>query len=122
MVSFPTYDPNLLANHDTSERPSPRRCSTPSPEKPRLPRAYQERFFPGSTFKVVTATAGILHGGVTADEPVYPVTQRLHAARHHPPDPQLRRQHLRRRAASRSCACRATPPSPRWASTPAPTR
>ena len=45
-----------------------------SPEKPRLARSYQERFFPGSTFKVVTGTAGVLRGGVTADEPVYPVT------------------------------------------------
>ena len=79
MVSFPSYDPNLLADHDTDGRD--RRASgssTPTPSKPRLARSYQERFFPGSTFKVVTATAGILHGGVTADEPVVPGEQRVH--------------------------------------------
>jgi peptidoglycan glycosyltransferase len=41
-------------------------------DKPRLSRAYQDIFFPGSTFKVVTATAGIAEGGVTRDKPAYP--------------------------------------------------
>jgi peptidoglycan glycosyltransferase len=44
-----------------------------SPDKPRLSRAYQDRFFPGSTFKVVTATAGLTSGAVTVDNPSYPV-------------------------------------------------
>ena len=57
-----------------AKRPIAQALLDADPEKPRLARSYQERFFPGSTFKVVTATAGILHGGVTADEPVYPVT------------------------------------------------
>ena len=61
MVSFPSYDPNLLANHNTAGRRR-RACALldADPEKPRLARSYQERFFPGSTFKVVTGTAGIL--------------------------------------------------------------
>ena len=42
------------------------------PEKPRLVRAYQDRFFPGSTFKVVTAAAGLTSGTVTRDQPVFP--------------------------------------------------
>ena len=74
MVSFPSYDPNVLANHDTTQAAIAQELLDASPEKPRLSRAYQERFFPGSTFKVVTATAGILRGGVTADAPVYPVS------------------------------------------------
>ena len=74
MVSFPSYDPNVLANHNTAEATEFMRLLDANPEKPRLARSYQERFFPGSTFKVVTGTAGILRGGVTADEPVYPVT------------------------------------------------
>jgi len=74
MVSFPTYDPNQLADHDTEAAASVARLLDSDPNKPRLARAYQDRYFPGSTFKVVTATAGILDGGVTADEPVYPVT------------------------------------------------
>ena len=98
------------------------RCSTPTPDKPRLARTYQDRFFPGSTFKVVTATAGILYGGVTADEPVYPAEQRLHTRR--APRDRSGTSAARPAAArcSRSCGCPATPPSPRWASTPAPTR
>ena len=74
MVSFPSYDPNLLASHNTQAASDVMRLLDASPEKPRLSRSYQDRFFPGSTFKVVTATAGILHGGVTADKPVYPVS------------------------------------------------
>lgn len=72
LVSYPTYDPNLLANHDTAEAAAVQRLLDADPNKPRLARSYQDRYFPGSTFKVVTATAGILYGGVTADEPVYP--------------------------------------------------
>ena len=74
MVSYPTYDPNQLANHNTEEAAITQALLDADPEKPRLARSYQDRFFPGSTFKVVTGTAGIMHGGVTADEPRYPVT------------------------------------------------
>jgi peptidoglycan glycosyltransferase len=74
MVSYPSYDPNLLANHDTEAAAIAQALLDASPDKPRLARTYQERFFPGSTFKVVTGTAGIVHGGVTTEEPVYPVT------------------------------------------------
>jgi peptidoglycan glycosyltransferase len=72
LVSFPTYDPNLLANHDTAVATNVQRLLDADPNKPRLARTYQDRYFPGSTFKVVTSTAGILYGGVTPDEPVYP--------------------------------------------------
>lgn len=72
MVSFPTYDPNALADHDTEVATHVQRLLDADPNKPRLARSYQERYFPGSTFKVVTATAGISRGGVTVDEPVYP--------------------------------------------------
>ncbi len=77
MVSYPTYDPNLLANHDTAAATAVQQVLDADPEKPRLARTYQDRYFPGSTFKVVTSTAGILYGGVTADEPVYPVARQF---------------------------------------------
>ena len=74
LVSFPSYDPNLLADHDTEAATFAAQVLDGSPDKPRLARSYQDRFFPGSTFKVVTATAGIEGGGVSADEPRYPST------------------------------------------------
>jgi len=74
LVSYPSFDPNLLADHDTQTATNVQRLLDADPNKPRLARSYQERFFPGSTFKVVTATAGISRGGVTTDAPVYPVS------------------------------------------------
>lgn len=73
MVSFPTYDPNLLADHDTNAAAAVATSLDASQDKPRLSRAYQERFFPGSTFKVVTATAALTSGAISVDEPTYPV-------------------------------------------------
>ncbi len=72
LVSFPTYDPNLLADHDTQAATDVQTLIDADPNKPRLARSYQDRFFPGSTFKVVTAAAGIARGGVTPDQPSYP--------------------------------------------------
>ena len=74
LYSFPTYDPNLLADHDTAQATQVQTLLDASPDKPRLARTYQDRFFPGSTFKVVTATASLESGNVTVDEPTYPVT------------------------------------------------
>ena len=74
LVSYPSYDPNLLADHDTATATNVARMLDASPDKPRLGRSYPDRFFPGSTFKVVTATAGVSSGAVTTDSPVYPVT------------------------------------------------
>ncbi|HEX4868210.1 MAG TPA: penicillin-binding transpeptidase domain-containing protein [Acidimicrobiales bacterium] len=74
MVSFPSYDPNSLASHDTAAAAEVATALDADPNKPRLYRAYQDRFFPGSTFKVVTATAGLTSGAVTRDQPVYPTT------------------------------------------------
>ncbi len=70
--STPSYDPNLLATHDFDAAEAAATLLNDDPEKPTLARTYQDNFFPGSTFKVVTATAGIEQGGVTRDEPVYP--------------------------------------------------
>ena len=70
LVSYPSYDPNALANHDTAAAAQVQALLDASPEKPRLARSYQDRYFPGSTFKVVTATAGHDSGKVTVDAPV----------------------------------------------------
>ena len=73
--SYPSYDPNLLADHDTAVATVNATALDQDPEKPRLARTYQDRFAPGSTFKVVTASAGIENGKVTPEEPDYPQAQ-----------------------------------------------
>jgi peptidoglycan glycosyltransferase len=56
MVSIPEYDPNLI--------PSNSRAIFRDPNQPDLNRTTQERYAPGSTFKVVTATAALDSGKV----------------------------------------------------------
>ena len=57
MVSIPEYDPNLITSDFG-------RINT-DPNKPLLNRTTQELYQPGSTFKVVTATAALDTGEVT---------------------------------------------------------
>jgi penicillin-binding protein A len=73
--SFPSYDPNQLATHDFNAAEQASNLLNADPEKPILARSYQDNFFPGSTFKIVTAAAGVERGGVTEDQPVYPERQ-----------------------------------------------
>jgi peptidoglycan glycosyltransferase len=57
--SFPSYDPNVLASHVTKDVAVHWSQYQTDPTHPMLPRTYRERFFPGSTFKVVTAAAAL---------------------------------------------------------------
>jgi peptidoglycan glycosyltransferase len=61
MVSTPSFDPNLLAAHDQTQVRNAWQQLNADPSKPLLPAAYQQRYFPGSTFKVITASAAIDH-------------------------------------------------------------
>ncbi len=70
--SFPSYDPSLLSSIDIEAAQEARDRLLADEAKPLLPASYRETFFPGSTFKVVTAAAGLTSGGVTADAPRYP--------------------------------------------------
>ena len=70
--SVPSYDPNLLANQDFEAANDAYALLQADPQKPLLARMYRERYFPGSTFKVVTAAAGLASGTVTVDGPEYP--------------------------------------------------
>jgi penicillin-binding protein A len=56
MVSIPEYDPNMI--------PSNSRAIFNDPNQPDLNRTTQERYAPGSTFKVVTAAAALDSGKV----------------------------------------------------------
>jgi penicillin-binding protein A len=59
MVSIPEYDPNLI--------PTDFRALDTDPNKPTFNRTTQELYPPGSTFKVVTATAALDTGAVTPE-------------------------------------------------------
>jgi peptidoglycan glycosyltransferase len=65
MWSFPTYDPNLVAVHDFDQAGAVLEFLNAAPGKPLLANAYQERYMPGSTFKVVTTTAGLENGVIS---------------------------------------------------------
>ncbi len=63
MVSAPSYDPNLLATHDTDEQGKAWQQLRDDPGSPLTNRAISETFPPGSTFKVIT-TAAALQAGI----------------------------------------------------------
>jgi peptidoglycan glycosyltransferase len=75
MWSFPSYDPNLLATHDAKAAQNAKTFLEANGDAPLRGRAWQERFFPGSTFKVVTGSIGVDSGLVTPDNPSFPVEQ-----------------------------------------------
>jgi peptidoglycan glycosyltransferase len=72
--SYPSYDPNALSSHDLAAAQQARDQLEADPAKPLRARTYQERFPPGSTFKVVTGSTGVEFGVVTPDAPDYPVS------------------------------------------------
>jgi peptidoglycan glycosyltransferase len=66
MVSIPSFDPNLLASHDTAAAAAAYQQLLANPSSPLLNRALSETLPPGSTFKTVVAAAA-LQSGVTED-------------------------------------------------------
>jgi peptidoglycan glycosyltransferase len=75
MYSNPSYDPNPLAGHDTDAVQVFGRDLQANPDKPDLARAYRERYPPGSTFKIVTASVALENGTVTPETDFPTVTQ-----------------------------------------------
>jgi peptidoglycan glycosyltransferase len=76
MYSNPTYDPNLLAVHDTNALKNLFGALINAPTNPLRPRAYRERYPSGSTFKVITTAIALGAGIVTPTTPLFPsVTQ-----------------------------------------------
>jgi penicillin-binding protein A len=76
-VSYPTYDPNPLASPNFKSVQTVWDALTKDPGRPMLARAYRERYAPGSTFKVVTAAAGLETEVVGMTTPVYPKLRSL---------------------------------------------
>lgn len=71
MYSWPDIDPNLIAVPDSDEAEAVLDFYNNFPGKPLLANAYQERYMPGSSFKVIT-TGIALENGVTALDRVFP--------------------------------------------------
>jgi peptidoglycan glycosyltransferase len=69
MVSTPSYDPNQLASHDGTQQQNAWNTFNDDPKNPMLNRAISETYPPGSTFKLVVASAE-LENGATPDTPV----------------------------------------------------
>ena len=76
-ADFPSYDPNVLASHNQDEVRKAWADLNADEERPLLPRTYRERYFPGSSFKVVTAAAALADGVVTLSDPAYPTLTEL---------------------------------------------
>lgn len=62
MYSSPTYDPNTVAVHDAKQAGDVLTQLQADPTKPLLANAYQERYMPGSSFKVITTTLAFQNG------------------------------------------------------------
>ncbi len=62
MVSTPSYDPNTLATHDPNAERDAKEALDEDPDSPLENRAIQRHYFPGSTFKVITAAAALSSG------------------------------------------------------------
>lgn len=73
MYSNPSYDPSPLASHNQVVEQKAWTALNTSPGKPLLAAAYRQRFFPGSTFKVITAAAVYDHKPALAEK-YFPVT------------------------------------------------
>ena len=87
--SYPSYDPNLIASHDFEAAKAAKIFYDAAPGKPLLANSYQERYLPGSTFKVVTATAALESGLYTLDSE-FPPVELLSPAADDRPDRELR--------------------------------
>jgi peptidoglycan glycosyltransferase len=72
MFSFPNFDPNQVAVHDTAQAADVLAFLNNYPGKPLLANAYQERYMPGSAFKVIT-TSIAFENGITSLDRQFPV-------------------------------------------------
>ena len=73
--SYPSYDPTIFGSADleSGQKAWDEFSSLPSSKDPRLPKMYREIFFPGSTFKLVTAAAALSSSSATLTEPEFEV-------------------------------------------------
>ena len=73
MISNPRYNPADVAVHNSAQAEQALTFLNAVPGKPLLANAYQERYMPGSSFKVIT-TSIAFEAGVTTLDRVFPDT------------------------------------------------
>ncbi len=71
MYSNPSFDPNPLSSHDQQQVRTYWQAQNASPDQPLLAASFRQRFFPGSTFKVITSSA-VFDKNPTLATKVYP--------------------------------------------------
>ncbi len=76
LYSNPVYDPNLLAGHDSTQVTTNRKALIAAAGNPLSPGAYRNRWFPGSTFKILTSAAVYDHNPSLATK-TYPTLSAL---------------------------------------------
>jgi peptidoglycan glycosyltransferase len=67
MWSYPSYDPNLVVDPEFDYAKAVLTVLQASPGDPLLANAYQQRYMPGSTFKVLTTSIALQAGKVSLD-------------------------------------------------------
>jgi penicillin-binding protein A len=67
MYSNPTYDPNRIVDQDFDVARAALDELLEAPRNPLLANAYQERYMPGSTFKVLTTSIALEAGVISLD-------------------------------------------------------
>ena len=67
MWSFPGYDPNLIANPDFEQARGVLAFYENFPGDPLLANTYQQRYMPGSTFKLLTTGIALQNGVVNLE-------------------------------------------------------
>jgi peptidoglycan glycosyltransferase len=70
--SSPSYDPNAISTLDSTAANENWTRLNAAPGNPLRSHQFQDRYFPGSTFKVVTSGIGLQTGRVTDVDPSYP--------------------------------------------------
>ncbi len=75
LASYPTFDPNKYATLDTTKLARIDAAYRADPNRPLDNRALDDTFPPGSTFKIITSTAGFDTGRVSSQTATIPAPQ-----------------------------------------------
>lgn len=74
MYSYPSFDPNRIADNDTGQANDAWTELVNAEGNPLRAKAYRDHFFPGSTFKVVTAASALESNAASTVAPEFEVT------------------------------------------------